>query len=149
MRRARRSGACVFYVDLDGFKAINDDFDHGVGDDVLRTVGARLAAVKRDDDFLAHLHGDEFVMVAAGVPDDRDAATIAGRLVAAVEAPIHHDRGELRVSASVGWRLVADLTAFDDALRRSDQAMAREKRRRAASGRRAPGRASAPPAAGA
>ena len=135
LRRSGRSGACVFYIDLDGFKAVNDNYDHGVGDDVLKMVGRRLMGIRRRDDFLAHLHGDEFVLLAAGVESEADAASIVARVTEVVEEPIEHEVGTLRVSATVGYRILRDVDELDDALRLADRGMAaakRERRRRVA-----------------
>lgn len=131
LRRANVSGACVFYIDLDGFKAINDTYDHEVGDDVLREIGRRLSASKRDDDFLAHLHGDEFVLVSNGIQGDADAQAVIARIVHAVEQPIDHSVGTIRVSASAGYRILAEATDVDEALRHADRGMALAKQTRA------------------
>jgi diguanylate cyclase (GGDEF)-like protein len=135
LRRSGRSGACVFYIDLDGFKAVNDTYDHAVGDDVLKMVGRRLMGIRRRDDFLAHLHGDEFVLLAAGVESEADAASIVARVTEVVEEPIEHEVGTLRVSATVGYRILRDVDELDEALRLADRGMAaakRERRRRIA-----------------
>jgi len=130
LRRSGRSGACVFYIDLDGFKAVNDTYDHTVGDDVLKTVGQRLTAARRQEDFLVHLHGDEFVLLASGVEKDAEAASIVDRITEVVEEPIEHEVGMLRVSASVGYRIIHDLDGLDEALRQADRGMAAAKRER-------------------
>lgn len=136
LRRLGRHGACAFYIDLDGFKSVNDTHGHDVGDEVLKIVAHRLVSARRHDDFLAHLHGDEFVMLAAGVEDDVEATGIVERIVRAVEEPIEAAPGTIRISASVGFRLVPDLNQLDDALHAADQGMAVAKQARAkASGR--------------
>ena len=136
LRRSHRTGAAIFYIDLDGFKAVNDTYDHEVGDDVLRVVAQRIVEAKRSDDFVAHLHGDEFVLLAAGVETDAEADAIVERIIAAAERPVEHAAGVIRVSASVGYRIVADLGDLDEALRQADQRMAAAKKARArASGR--------------
>jgi diguanylate cyclase (GGDEF)-like protein len=136
LRRSHRSGAAVFYIDLDGFKAVNDRYDHDVGDDVLKVVAQRIGDAKRSEDFVAHLHGDEFVLLAAGVETEAEADAIVDRIVAAAEVPIEHAVGTVRLSASVGYRIVSDLAEVDDALRSADQRMAVVKQARArASGR--------------
>ena len=131
LRQSSRLGACAFYIDLDGFKAINDDHDHGVGDDVLRIVGSRLVEVARTGDFVGHLHGDEFVVLASGVMDDLEAAAIATRLVSEIEAPMSHRVGELRVSATVGFCRLSELRDFGDAIREADRTMALAKEEKA------------------
>jgi diguanylate cyclase (GGDEF)-like protein len=132
LRKAGSSGVGVFYIDLDGFKAVNDDHGSVVGDDVLRVTGRRLAAICRGRDFLAHLHGDEFLVLAPGVCDDTEAAALARRLVEAIESPILHAVGELRVSATVGFRVTTDVDAIDVAIRGADHDMQDAKRAKAA-----------------
>jgi diguanylate cyclase (GGDEF)-like protein len=127
LRRSSPSGMCVFYIDLDGFKAINDDHGHLVGDDVLRIVGQRLQNAAREGDFVAHLHGDEFVVLARDVADDPAARAIAARLVAVIEPSITHPVGELLVSATVGHHLAVDLSGLGEAIRDADRRMAEAK----------------------
>ena len=131
LRRSRAAGLGVFYIDLDGFKAVNDDHGHAAGDDVLRVVGRRLESACRQGDFVAHLHGDEFVVLSTGVADDAAASEIASRLVSAIEPDIDHPEGPLRVSATVGWQIVADHEDLAAATRDADQAMARAKEAKA------------------
>jgi diguanylate cyclase (GGDEF)-like protein len=71
LARTARSGTClvVSYLDLDGFKAINDDYGHAVGDAVLEEVGRRLRAAVREEDIIARIGGDEFVVVQECPPD--------------------------------------------------------------------------------
>ena len=143
MRRTGRTGLCVFYIDLDGFKSVNDRHGHHVGDDVLREVGARLRASTRSEDFLAHLHGDEFVLLAQGVGSDGEAQRVIERLQSSLAGPIAHAVGAISVTASVGYRFAADAGALEHALREADLNMAATKAARAmASGRT---RSPAPP----
>ena len=136
LRRSGRRGAYVFYLDLDGFKAVNEQYDHDTGDTVLRLIADRLAAAKRRDDFLAHFHGDEFVLLASGVASDQEADGVVERLTSAIEIPIELPEGTIRVSASVGYRAITDLRTLDDEIRNADRRMTVAKRDRAqASGR--------------
>lgn len=128
--------ACIFYIDLDGFKHVNDTFDHQVGDDVLREVGSRLGEFATGRDFLAHLHGDEFVLVATGLRDEADARRRIDDITRAVEAPIDHAVGPIRISASIGFQFLASASRLDAALHDADRGMAAAKQARAiASGR--------------
>lgn len=131
LRRSGRSGAYVFYLDLDGFKEVNEEYDHDTGDAVLRVIGARLDRAKRRDDFLAHFHGDEFVLLASGVASDDEAEGVVERLTLAVEQPIELPEGTVRVSASVGYRMITDLDAIDDEIRQADRRMTVAKQDRA------------------
>ncbi|TAL07884.1 MAG: GGDEF domain-containing protein [Chloroflexota bacterium] len=136
LRRIKSAIACVFYIDLDGFKAVNDTFDHQVGDDVLREVAGRLATFAGDGDFLGHLHGDEFVLVVDGLKSEEEAAAMIRDLTWAVERPIDHAEGAIRVSASIGHRFLTDSGDMEAALRDADRSMANAKQARAiASGR--------------
>lgn len=136
LRRAGRTGLCVFYIDLDGFKSVNDAHGHDVGDDVLKEVGLRLRAAKRSEDFLAHLHGDEFVLLAQGVRSESEALRVIDRLEDCLSQPIELVLGSISIGASVGFRLVNDSDALDQALREADRNMAAAKTARAlASGR--------------
>lgn len=131
LRRTGRSGAYVFYLDLDGFKEVNEEHDHDTGDAVLRVIGARLDSAKRRDDFLAHFHGDEFVLLASGIASDTEAEGVVERLTLAVEQPIELPEGTVRVSASVGYRMITDLDAIDDEIRQADRRMTVAKQDRA------------------
>jgi diguanylate cyclase (GGDEF)-like protein len=136
LRRAGRTGLCVFYIDLDGFKSVNDTYGHSVGDDVLKEVGLRFHAAKRSEDFLAHLHGDEFVLLAQGIGSDSEAVTVLNRLKDSLSRPIEHVAGPIRIGVSVGFRRVNDLDDLDAALREADRNMAAAKTAHAvASGR--------------
>lgn len=96
--------ATVMYIDLDGFKPVNDRLGHDAGDAVLRQVGSRLAAIFRDDDVIARLGGDEFAAVLprrAGRPAP-DTGELAARIIAAVNEPVSIDGEKVRVGCSIG-----------------------------------------------
>ncbi|MGW8481703.1 diguanylate cyclase domain-containing protein [Microbacterium sp. NPDC055903] len=96
----------VLFIDLDGFKDINDRLGHSVGDGVLREVALRLTAVARLSDTVARLGGDEFLVAVGGMPEEAVAA-LAERLRAAVAEPLTGDAEGAPLSASVGalsWR---------------------------------------------
>ncbi len=102
--RARRSGttAAVLYVDLDRFKAVNDQHGHGVGDELLVAVAERLTAVLRPGDTLARLSGDEFVVLCEDLDAEATVARIATRIGAAVSAPFVLSARKVEITASVG-----------------------------------------------
>ncbi len=107
LARARRAGRPVaaLYVDVDGFKRINDTFGHAAGDELLRQVAARLATVVREGDTAARLGGDEFVVLVEGSTLDAGPELVAERLLDTLRRP--YDLGadvgrELTVTASVG-----------------------------------------------
>ena len=128
--RARRGvGApAVAYVDLDGFKAVNDARGHDAGDAVLATVGRRLAEAVRDQDTVARLGGDEFGVLLLDVSGVDEATLVARKLLAAIRAPLGHPLGDARLDASVGVALFPDHGGDADALMRAaDGAMYRVK----------------------
>jgi len=101
---------CLLYLDLDGFKRVNDDNGHKVGDDVLFEVGRRLQAAIGPDLFIAHLHGDEFLALATGVGDEAAAEEVIDRLRRLIDPTIEHPvRGPLNVSATAGPCLLPPL----------------------------------------
>lgn len=101
---------CLIYLDLDGFKRVNDDNGHKVGDDVLFEVGRRLQMAIGPDLFIAHLHGDEFLALATSVSDEAAAEEVIDRLRRLIDPTIQHPvRGPLRVSATAGACLLPAL----------------------------------------
>jgi diguanylate cyclase (GGDEF)-like protein len=123
---AERTGSrfAVLFVDLDGFKAVNDAYGHHAGDAMLRALAARMTGAVRRSDTVARLSGDEFT-VLTGEPVDADGVRVlANKLAAACAAPVEVDERMLRVSASVGVALFPDHGADADALvRAADAAM--------------------------
>lgn len=96
------SGAAVIFVDLDGFKFVNDTLGHEIGDALLQQVAQRLNACVRHRDLLARMGGDEFMLVVDAVSNDRVALSIAERLAAALRAPFFVTHHELVMTASMG-----------------------------------------------
>lgn len=120
-----RHGRAVIFLDLDGFKAVNDALGHPVGDEVLREVGRRLQAVVREGDIVARYGGDEFVVVC-GVAGTADAGEIAERLRASIQEPLDFLPADLRLGASVGVALAPvgdDRVTLDGVIRAADHAM--------------------------
>lgn len=130
---ARESGAtlALLFIDLDGFKPINDKLGHAVGDAVLKVVGQRLERCVRENDLFARIGGDEFVVVLGLDPRFHEVATrIAGSIIASIEAPIREpDIGRV-LSASVGIAFFPDHAADATALlRTADEQMYEAKRK--------------------
>jgi len=122
-RRARDHEFALLFLDLDGFKEINDRFGHEAGDRALVEVADRLQAVARDTDLVARVAGDEFVIVLRGVTTSVDAAAAARRHLAALAAPVRLGVADFPLTASVGAALPAPGDAPDTLLRTADQAM--------------------------
>ena len=120
-RRARDVG--VLYVDLDGFKAVNDTWRHAIGDQVLRIVADRLAKVVRPEDTVARFGGDEFVVLCEELVDAADALQVAQRILEAVARPIRHRAGTCRLGASVGVVLADGHSSAEALIERADRAM--------------------------
>ncbi|WP_342616170.1 EAL domain-containing protein [Rhodoferax sp. GW822-FHT02A01] len=119
----------VAYLDLDGFKAINDSHGHEIGDQVLIILAARMQQALREGDTLARLGGDEFVAVLLDLPDVSAGAPLLSRLLAAADAPLHVGEKVLQVSASIGVTFFpqAEEVDADQLLRQGDQAMYKAK----------------------
>jgi diguanylate cyclase (GGDEF)-like protein len=102
--RARRHARtfAVLFVDLDGFKAVNDRCGHDGGDRVLRVVSTRFRRRTRDMDTIARVGGDEFVVVMEDLDDGRFAATLASKLLSAAAEPVDLDGVPTALTASVG-----------------------------------------------
>jgi diguanylate cyclase (GGDEF)-like protein/PAS domain S-box-containing protein len=127
MASAQRRGQllAVVYLDLDGFKAINDTFGHEVGDQLLMALAERMRSALREGDTLARLGGDEFVAVLGDLADTTDSVPILTRLLAATAQPITLGDTPLQVSASLGVTFYPqeEATDADLLLRQADQAM--------------------------
>lgn len=127
MARADRQNErlAIAYVDLDGFKEVNDHQGHGIGDVLLQRVAERMARLLRSGDTLARIGGDEFVAVLRDVPDAAAGTLVLDRLLAAVQEPVSVAGLELCVSASAGVTLYPQVEPLDgdQLIRQADQAM--------------------------
>ncbi len=100
--------AAIMYIDLDGFKAINDTYGHACGDEILKLVAQRLVNSSRKDDTVARLGGDEFMIVLSEVSSLADAQGPAGKLVDVVSEPYFVNDLTLRLSTSIGISIFPD-----------------------------------------
>ncbi len=126
LQRAVRSGGqlAVLFLDLDGFKHVNDSLGHTAGDSLLQEVAKRLAAPLRREDTVARLGGDEFTVLLEGIHGRKSAARVAETLIRALAEPIRLQGRELFVSASVGISLFPrDGDSVEALLRNADAAM--------------------------
>lgn len=92
----------VMFVDLDNFKPVNDDFGHGVGDQLLTCVAGRIASAVRESDTVARIGGDEFVILLRQVQWDDDAIGVAEKVRAAIAQPYDVESRRIIISASTG-----------------------------------------------
>jgi len=114
----------VLFVDLDGFKQVNDSLGHAVGDELLVLASQRIRACLRPDDVVARLGGDEFVVVCPKVQDSSVVPAIAARIGSQLAAPFPIGEHEAIVSASIGLSTTTDgTTSAEDLLRQADLAM--------------------------
>jgi diguanylate cyclase (GGDEF)-like protein len=131
LARSRRSQTPVaaLFIDLDNFKSINDTLGHGVGDELLRAVTARLGGAVRDADALGRLGGDEFVVISEELSLAAGPELVAERLLNALQQPFKlgpDKQTRLTVTASIGIA-AGDHTSADELLRNADIAMYRAK----------------------
>lgn len=123
VRRGRR--LALVYIDLDGFKAINDTYGHAAGDHLLVALAQRMKQALRDGDTLARIGGDEFAAVLVDLAHEADCSPLLQRLLTAASQPIRYDNNSLQVSASLGVTFYPqphDLTP-DQLLQQADLAM--------------------------
>ncbi|MGJ0484664.1 MAG: EAL domain-containing protein [Methylomicrobium sp.] len=114
----------VVYLDLDGFKAVNDNYDHRIGDELLIAVSKRMQDALREGDTLSRIGGDEFVAVLIDLEHIESCEPILARLLHSAAEPILIDGIELQVSASVGVTFYpSDNVDADLLIRHADQAM--------------------------
>jgi diguanylate cyclase (GGDEF)-like protein/PAS domain S-box-containing protein len=124
------AGLAVGFLDLDGFKAVNDEFGHAVGDELLRLVGQRLRTALRPADTAARVGGDEFALLLTVDSVGSGLAQLAERLLTKIRQPYRLQRQVLRISGSLGLTVVpadADVGA-QQLLDRADAAMYRAKK---------------------
>ena len=127
--RGDGEGAAVLFVDLDDFKAVNDQHGHGVGDQVLQEVAKRLRATVRSDDVVGRLGGDEFVVVCPAVPVPTLVEEMIDRISERVNEPSEIDGITVSVSASIGGSWSDGEVTSSELLRRADEEMYRSKDR--------------------
>ncbi len=119
-------GAGTFFLDLDGFKQINDELGHAAGDSILVAVAKAVRGVARDHDYVGRIGGDEFVLVCPGIADEESAQLLAGRMREAI-AEIQ-DPGPVGVSIGLAINRPGNPFHFDSALELSDSAMYLDKK---------------------
>ncbi|MGD0393223.1 MAG: EAL domain-containing protein [Acidimicrobiales bacterium] len=130
--RSRRVGepVCMFFVDLDHFKTVNDTKGHAAGDDLIQQVSQRLVDTVRRQDTVARVGGDEFAILLPGLSDQLSIDQLAQRSLEAMSRPFIVLGEEVATSASIGIAMAPDHgDSYDELLSRADEAMYRAKSR--------------------
>jgi diguanylate cyclase (GGDEF)-like protein/PAS domain S-box-containing protein len=125
----RKKQVAVLFLDLDGFKNVNDSLGHATGDEILKAMAARLTGALRLSDTVGRYGGDEFVVVLSEIERTEDATAVAGKVMAVVNAPYRVGTQDVAVTASVGGAVYPDHGRNADTLiANADAAMYRAKR---------------------
>jgi diguanylate cyclase (GGDEF)-like protein len=130
--RSRRVGepVCMFFVDIDHFKSVNDTLGHAAGDDLIQQVSQRLVDTVRRQDTVARVGGDEFAILLPGLSDQLSIDQLAQRSLEAMSAPFQVFDELVQTSASIGIAMAPDHgDSYDELLSRADEAMYRAKGR--------------------
>jgi diguanylate cyclase (GGDEF)-like protein len=131
VKHAKRSSLslALLFIDLDGFKEVNDSLGHEAGDRLLCGVAERLNACVREEDTIARLGGDEFTVILTGAEQRKDVEIVAQGIIDAVAMPFHIAKQIVQVSASIGGAFyLHDASSPDALLSAADQAMYKAKK---------------------
>jgi diguanylate cyclase (GGDEF)-like protein/PAS domain S-box-containing protein len=115
----------VVFIDLDGFKAVNDTYGHDAGDHLLRMLGERFCGVLRREDFLSRLGGDEFAIILVATADTPTYHQVLTRILEAASTPVFYQKSILNVSASMGVSFYTpdNRVQMQELLQQADSAM--------------------------
>jgi len=125
---ANASRLALLFIDLDGFKPVNDTYGHSIGDLVLEQVGQRLKSMSRGKDVVARVGGDEFLLLLTNVTSEEAIAHVADRLIQGLSAPYAAEGREVMISCSVGIAMYPDGCSHAKLIARADAAMYASKR---------------------
>ena len=130
--RNQKTALTLYFIDLDGFKRVNDEHGHAIGDRVLTAVGARIQGAIRPTDMALRWGGDEFIVVFEGVHEPELVIQLAARLLGIITAPLHlssEQSIEVTLGASIGIAIGADgTTSISDLIDQADRAMYQAKK---------------------
>jgi diguanylate cyclase (GGDEF)-like protein len=125
---ANATRLALLFIDLDGFKPVNDTYGHSIGDLVLEQVGQRLKAMSRGKDVVARVGGDEFLLLLSNVSSQEAIAHVADRLIQGLSHPYAAEGREVMISCSVGIAMYPDGCSHAKLIARADAAMYASKR---------------------
>jgi diguanylate cyclase (GGDEF)-like protein len=125
---ANSNRLALLFIDLDGFKPVNDTYGHSIGDRVLEQVGQRLKAMSRGKDVVARVGGDEFLLLLINVTNQEAVAQVAQRLIQGLSHPYAVEGREVMISCSVGIAMYPDGCSHAKLIARADAAMYSSKR---------------------
>lgn len=122
--KRQQCSLAVMFLDLDGFKLINDTYGHNIGDELLKVISKRLLELVRQSDIVARLGGDEFVFVLNDPKEKDEVLHVAQRIISSINVPVELSGIELEIGASVGVSMFPDdgITS-KDLIQKADQAM--------------------------
>ncbi|MFA5322841.1 MAG: PAS domain S-box protein, partial [Smithella sp.] len=124
MARRNKTSMAVMFIDLDGFKAVNDTLGHDAGDYMLQQVARRLLACVRETDTVARVGGDEFLIIATEINSPENVAQIAEKVIQLVSQPVMIKKQQAVVGASIGIALFpGDGKDMDQLIKQADEAM--------------------------
>lgn len=126
--KRRGNKLAVLFLDLDGFKLINDTFGHNIGDELLKVISKRLLKLVRQSDIVARLGGDEFIFVVDNPKNEEEVSAFAERIIGAINETIKIDENNLQISSSVGMAIFPeDAKTSVELIEKADQAMYKSK----------------------
>ncbi|RKF15571.1 diguanylate cyclase [Alginatibacterium sediminis] len=117
------SAFALLFLDLDGFKPLNDEYGHQFGDKVLQAVASRLSSINKGDDKISRYGGDEFLILLNQVDNAEAAQTIVERFISSVRQPYSIESRTIYLSASIGFALSSQAQGVDEIIHLADKAM--------------------------
>ena len=125
LAKRRKQLMAVIFIDIDGFKVVNDSLGHEAGDYLLVELANRMRCVMRENDTLARLGGDEFIALLTELPSEAECIPLIERLLQSASKPFDLHKQQARVSASIGITFFPQKKTVDDAtlIRQADIAM--------------------------
>ncbi len=129
LARRERTGVALVFLDLDGFKPVNDEFGHAVGDEALKETARRIRSRMRASDVAGRIGGDEFLAFLYGVEAPGEARSVAAKILESIETPYGIEGRTIALSASIGIALYpGDAADVETLVLRADEAMYRAKK---------------------